>query len=64
MDKTKNSEQKINLMNNESYNNNKNINYKNESQNEIEEVNEILIEQKYLMKKMKKKFIFYVIKTN
>ena len=40
MDKSKNSD----LMNNESYNNNQNINYKNESQNKLEEVNEILIE--------------------
>ena len=44
MDKSKNSKQKINIMNNDCYNNNQNINYKNESQNKLEEVNEILIE--------------------
>ena len=41
-------------MNNESYKNNQNINYKNEFQNEIEEVNEILIELEIFNEKNKK----------
>ena len=45
MDKSKNLEQRIILINNEKYHNNQqNIIYKNESQNEIEEFNEIIIE--------------------
>ena len=44
MDKSKNLVQKINFMNNEKNNNQQNLMYKNESQNEIEEVNEIIIE--------------------
>ena len=57
MDKSKNSKQKIHLMNNESYNKNKKINYKNESQNEIKEVNEILIELEIFKKNGKEIFI-------
>ena len=44
MDKSKNLVQKINFINNEKNNNQQNLLYKNESQNEIEEVNEIIIE--------------------
>ena len=44
MDKSKNLVQKINFINNEKNNNQQNLMYKNESQNEKEEVNEIIIE--------------------
>ena len=64
MDKSKNLVQKINLINNEKINNQQNLMYKNESQNEIEEVNEIIIELEVSNEKKKKKFIFYVTKMN
>ena len=54
--KSKNSKEKINL--------NHNVITENESKNEKEVINEIIIELKNLMKKNKMKFIFYVIKMN
>ena len=44
MDKSKNLIQKINIMNIEKNNNQQNLMYKNDTQNEKEEVNEIIIE--------------------
>ena len=54
MDKSKNLEQKINLMNNEKNNNQQNLMYKNKSQNEIEENNEIIIELEIFNEKNEK----------
>ena len=57
MNKSKNSEQKINL-NHDNYNNQQN------KMNEKEVINELIIELKISDKEKKKKLIFYVIKIN